>query len=163
MHSDQADNPRSLNKKHLGREDMSSPYHMLQSGDLPLIYTALSHTVLLFYFHWRACVLGAVQRAWWKNYQRQCLFKGGIKPSAHLKGGSNGNSNKLRRGKCSIPHALLSAQEELRTPSQKQDCMFKRGMQCGEREGPTDALLHCPKCLLLAIVYPPEFIKNWAN
>lgn len=42
---------------------MSSPYHMLQSGDLPLIYTALSYTVLLFYFYWRARALGAVQRA----------------------------------------------------------------------------------------------------
>lgn len=42
---------------------MSSPYHLLQTGDFPLVFTALSYTVLLFYFHWRARVPGAVQRA----------------------------------------------------------------------------------------------------
>lgn len=73
---------------------------MLQSGDLPLIYTALSYTALLFHFYWRACVPGAVRRARWKNCQPQCFFKGGIESSAHLEGGSNGNNEKLRRGKC---------------------------------------------------------------
>lgn len=38
----------------------------------------------------------------------------------------------------------LSAQEELRMPSQKQDDMSERGRQAWEEEGPTGALLNCP-------------------
>lgn len=35
----------------------------------------------------------------------------------------------------------------------------ERGRQCWEKEGATDALLNCPKCLLLDTVYPPGFKK----
>lgn len=62
-----------------------------------------------------------------------------------------------------IGHALLSAEEELRSLSQKHDGKFKRGMQWGERKRPMDMPLQWPKCHLLAPVYPTEFTENWPN
>lgn len=45
-------------------------------------------------------------------------------------------------------------------PSQKHNGMSEWDRQCWEKEVPTDALLNCPKCLLLDTVYPPEFKKT---
>lgn len=67
-------------------------------------------------------------------------------------------TTKLRRGTCNISLHLALCSEELRMPSQKQDGMSERGRQCWEKEGLTDVLPNCPKCLL-DTVYLPGFKK----
>lgn len=89
---------------------------------------------MIFYFHGRAWALRAGERC-----QHQCLLKGDIKPSAHLRGGSSGNSKGLRRGKYRKQRAHLMLCSLLRrswgpTFSQKHDYfLWCTGMGCQER------------------------------